>query len=263
MSPDPAASAPGESAAATGNRLRLQKVLARAGVASRRRCEELIATGRVEVDGAVVTRLGATVDPETAVIRVDGHRLPVAEAHLYLAVHKPRGVVSSMADPRGRPDLRMLLADRPERLFHVGRLDTETDGLLILTNHGEFAHRLGHPSYELEKTYVAEVSGVMTDRVRRQILAGVTLDDRPVAVHRIQVRASTDLPGERGRSVVELVIHEGRNRIVRRLLAQVGHPVRRLSRTAVGPVRLGSLRPGQSRPLTAAELGALLDLVGL
>jgi 23S rRNA pseudouridine2605 synthase len=214
--------------------------------------------GRVEVDGDVVTQLGARVDPEQAVIRVDGRRIPVAQAHVYLVLNKPAGVVSSMADEKGRRDLSGLVAERPERLFHVGRLDTDTDGLLILTNHGEFAHRLAHPSFELSKTYVAQVEGTVLPRVRMQLLAGVDLEDGPVAVDAFAVTAV-----HAGRSMVELVIHEGRNRIVRRLLASVGHPVLRLSRTAIGPVRLGNLRSGQLRELKPDELGALLDAVGL
>lgn len=237
---------------------RLQKVLAQAGVASRRRCEDLMRQGRIEVDGEVVTRLGTRVDTESAVIRVDGERLPVAAAHAYLAVNKPAGVVSSMADERGRPDLRTLVADRPERLFHVGRLDTDTDGLLILTNDGALTHRMSHPSYEIPKTYLAQVDGVLQPATRRQLLAGVSVDDR-----RVQVRECTVVDHTSDRSMVRLVIHEGRNRVVRRLLSAVGHPVLRLSRTSIGPVTLGSLPSGTVRELTAAELGALLDQLDL
>ncbi len=217
-----------------------------------------MAEGRVEVDGAVVTQLGAKVDPEVAVIRVDGTRLPVAESKVYLVANKPRGVVSSMADEEGRRDLRSLLEGRTERLFHVGRLDTDTDGLIVLTNDGEFAHRLAHPSFALSKTYVAQVEGVVKPRVRRLLLDGVLLEDGPVTVDAFRLVSS-----ETGRSLVELVIHEGRNRIVRRLLAEVGHPVLRLSRTAIGPILLGSLRSGHVRELSTAELGTLLDQVGL
>jgi 23S rRNA pseudouridine2605 synthase len=241
-----------------GPLVRLQKVLAASGIASRRACETLMSDGRVEVDGEVITQLGAKVDPEQAVIRVDGRRLPVAASKVYLVANKPRGVVSSMADEGGRPDLRSLLQDRPERLFHVGRLDTDTDGLIVLTNDGEFAHRLAHPSYELQKTYVAQVEGVVRPRVRRQLLAGVTLEDGPVAVDAFKVIST-----QGSRSLVELIIHEGRNRIVRRLLAAAGHPVQRLSRTAIGPISLGSLRSGEVRELDRDELGTLLDLVGL
>jgi 23S rRNA pseudouridine2605 synthase len=241
-----------------GRLVRLQKVLAASGIASRRACETLMSDGRVEVDGEIITQLGAKVDPEQAVIRVDGRRLPVAASKVYLVANKPRGVVSSMADEGGRPDLRSLLQDRPERLFHVGRLDTDTDGLIVLTNDGEFAHRLAHPSYELQKTYVAQVEGVVRPRVRRQLLAGVTLEDGPVAVDAFKVIST-----QGSRSLVELIIHEGRNRIVRRLLAAAGHPVQRLSRTAIGPISLGSLRSGEVRELDRDELGTLLDLVGL
>lgn len=243
---------------ADGRLVRLQKVLAQSGVASRRACEALMAAGHVEADGAVVTQLGAKVDPETAVIRVDGRRIPVAQAHMYLVANKPRGVVSSMADEQGRQDLRSLLGRRPERLFHVGRLDTDTTGLIVLTNDGEFAHRLAHPSYQLTKTYVAEVEGVVKPKVRAQVLAGVTLDDGPLTVDAFKVVSSHG-----DRSMVEVVLHEGRNRIVRRLLDTVGHPVLRLSRTAIGPIRLGDLMAGDVRDLTGDELGTMLDAVGM
>jgi len=243
---------------ADGRLVRLQKVLAQSGVASRRACEALMAAGHVEADGAVVTQLGTKVDPETAVIRVDGRRIPVAQAHVYLVANKPRGVVSSMADEQGRQDLRSLLGRRPERLFHVGRLDTDTTGLIVLTNDGEFAHRLAHPSYQLTKTYVAEVEGVVKPKVRAQVLAGVTLDDGPLMVDAFKVVSSHG-----DRSMVEVVLHEGRNRIVRRLLDTVGHPVLRLSRTAIGPIRLGDLMAGDVRDLTGDELGTMLDAVGM
>lgn len=217
-----------------------------------------MAAGRVEADGAVITQLGAKVDPETAVVRVDGKRIPVAQAHVYLVANKPRGVVSSMADEQGRPDLRNLVGRRPERLFHVGRLDTDTTGLIVLTNDGEFAHRLAHPSYELTKTYVAQVAGVVRPQVRAQVLAGVTLDDGPLAVDAFQVVSTHD-----DKTMVEVVLHEGRNRIVRRLLDAVGHPVVQLSRTAIGPIRLGALGVGKVRDLTRDELGTLLDAVGM
>jgi 23S rRNA pseudouridine2605 synthase len=238
--------------------VRLQKLLAQSGVASRRRCEELMLAGSVEVDGEVVTRLGTKVDPRTAVIRVEGRRLPPVSPHVYLALNKPRGVVSTMSDPRGRRTLSDLVADRPERLFHVGRLDTDTSGLLILTNDGDFAQRLAHPSYEVDKTYVAEVAGDVSRATLARLRDGVTLEDGPVTVSaaRIVQRGS-------GRTIVELVIHEGRNRIVRRLLDAVGHPVRKLTRTRIGPVTLGRLTPGELRDLTREELGELLDTTQL
>lgn len=234
--------------------VRLQKLLAQSGVASRRRCEELMLAGSVTVDGEIVTRLGTKVDPATAIVRVDGKRLAPVGPQVYFVINKPRGVVSTMSDPEGRPTLQDLVAQRPERLFHVGRLDTDTSGLMLLTNDGDFAHRMAHPSYEVDKTYVAEVEGQVYPNVLKRLLAGVELEDGPVTVSKARLMGADD-----GRSMVEIVIHEGRNRIVRRLLDEVGHPVRRLTRTAIGPVRLGDLRPGAMRELTVAELGSLLD----
>ncbi|HET7070313.1 MAG TPA: pseudouridine synthase [Nocardioides sp.] len=241
--------------------VRLHKLLARSGVASRRRCEELMLAGEVTVDDEVVTRLGTKVDPTTAVIRVSGRRLPPMSPNVYLVLNKPVGVTSTMADPHAERTLSDLLADRPERLFHVGRLDTDTAGLLLLTNDGEFAQRMAHPSYEVDKTYVAAVDGVVHPSTIKQLLAGVVLDDGPVTV------SSVKLVGGRGTardgSIVELVIHEGRNRIVRRLLDHVGHPVQQLTRTAIGPIVLGRLGVGEIRELTHDELGALLDAARL
>lgn len=238
--------------------IRLQKLLAQSGVASRRRCEELMLEGEVEVDGEVVTRLGTKVDPRTAVIKVSGKRLPPVSEHVYLVLNKPRGVVSTMSDPEGRRTLSDFVSDRPERLFHVGRLDTDTSGLLLLTNDGDFAHRMAHPSFEVEKTYVAEVAGRLTKATVADLLAGVTLEDGPVDVRRARIIATAA-----EKSIVELVIHEGRNRIVRRLLDHVGHPVRQLSRTRFGPIELGTLGSGTLRELSDDELGQLLELVGL
>jgi len=238
--------------------IRLQKLLAQSGIASRRKCEELMLEGHVEVDGEVVTRLGTKVDPRTAVIRVDGKRLPPVSPHVYLVLNKPRGVVSTMSDPEGRRTLSDFVADRPERLFHVGRLDTDTEGLILLTNDGDFAHRMAHPSYEMDKTYVAEVPGPVSNATLRTVLDGVTLEDGPVTVSSFKVVST-----HRDRAIVELVIHEGRNRIVRRLLEEVGHPVQRLTRTAIGPVRLTGMRRGEIRDLTREELGTLLDAASL
>jgi len=239
--------------------IRLQKLLAQSGVASRRKCEELMLEGLVEVDGEVVSRLGTKVDPATAVIRVNGKRLPPISASVYLVLNKPRGVVSTMSDPEGRPSLGELVADRPERLFHVGRLDTDTSGLILLTNDGDFAQRLAHPSYEIEKTYVAEVEGELHKGIIKKLLAGVTLDDGPVAVSRARIVEGSHGRTSRSRTIVELVIHEGRNRIVRRLLEHVGHSVTQLTRTSIGPLELGKLPVGQMRELTLDELGVLLD----
>lgn len=238
--------------------IRLQKLLATSGVASRRKCEELMLAGEVEVDGEIVTRLGTKVDPAVAVIRVSGQRLPPLSAKVYLVMNKPTGVVSTMSDPEGRPTLSDYVADRPERLFHVGRLDTDTDGLILLTNDGDFAQRLAHPSYEVEKTYVAQVAGAVDKNTVKTLLDGVTLEDGPVEVRRARVISTT---ADRG--IVELVIHEGRNRIVRRLLAEIGHPVQKLTRTAIGPVEIGRLKKGSLRELTLDEVGSLLDTAGL
>jgi 23S rRNA pseudouridine2605 synthase len=236
--------------------IRLQKVLASAGVGSRRRCEELIVSGRVSVNGETELPLGTRVDPLRDLIRVDGERVMPPSVHVYLLANKPRGVVSSMADEQGRPDLRSLVSGRPERLFHVGRLDTDTSGLLILTNDGELAHRLAHPSFEVTKTYVALVKGTVPDSVGAELKAGIELEDGTAAVDRFRVR---DRSG--GRSLVELDVHIGRNRIVRRMLDHVGHPVIELTRTAFGPLRLGGLSAGSVRDLTSSELGALFDTV--
>lgn len=242
--------------------IRLQKLLAQSGVASRRKCEELMLEGLVEVDGEVVTRLGTKVDPKVAVIHVDGKRLPPISPNVYLVLNKPRGVVSTMSDPEGRRNLTEFVEDRPERLFHVGRLDTDTSGLILLTNDGEFAHRMAHPSYEVDKTYVAEVDGDVFPSTLKKLRAGVVLEDGPVHPSHVKLIAGPQ-GNPTGRSIVELVIHEGRNRIVRRLLDSVGHPVRRLTRTAFGPLALKNLQVGTTRELTDDELGALLDSVQL
>jgi len=239
--------------------VRLHKLLARSGVASRRKCEELMLAGEVTVEGEVVTRLGTKVDPVTAVIRVGGKRLPPVSPHVYLVLNKPTGVVSTMSDPQGRPTLADLVADRPERLFHVGRLDTDTAGLLLLTNDGEFAQRMAHPSYEVDKTYVAEVDGRVSKTTLEMLLTGIVLDDGPVTVSAARPVGQ----GVQDRSIVELVIHEGRNRIVRRLLDHVGHPVRKLTRIAIGPIQLTGLKVGELRELTNDELGGLLDAAQL
>jgi 23S rRNA pseudouridine2605 synthase len=236
---------------------RLQKVLAAAGLASRRACEVLISEGRVEVNGKVVTEQGRRVDPDTDVIRVDGARIPPPRHHAYLVVNKPRGVVSTMDDPEGRRTLADLVPERRGRLFHVGRLDTDTEGLLILTNDGEFAHRLAHPSYAVPRTYLAEVAGVVTPQVLKRLRQGITLDDGPVQPDAVKVVSTAG-----DRTLIKITLHEGRNRIVRRTMEAVGHPVRRLSRTGIGPVRLGALRSGEVRELTRDELGGLLDLTG-
>jgi 23S rRNA pseudouridine2605 synthase len=238
--------------------VRLQKVLASAGMGSRRTCEQLIAAGRVEVDGQVVRAQGVRVNPDTAVIKVDGLRIASAPDTVHLALNKPRGMVSTMSDPEGRPSLQDVLPGRKQRLFHVGRLDADTEGLLLLTNDGELAHRLAHPSYEVLKTYLAEVDAPVPRNVGRRLRAGVELDDGLAQADSFRVLSTAA-----GRAMVELVVHEGRKHIVRRMLAEVGLPVRRLVRTRVGPVALGELRPGVLRPLTSKEVGQLYADVGL
>jgi 23S rRNA pseudouridine2605 synthase len=231
--------------------IRLQKVLAAAGLGSRRASEELIAEGRVTIDGRVAA-LGARVDPLTAVIHVDGDRGTVRDDLVYLALNKPRGVLSAMSDSRGRRTIADLLGERPERLFHVGRLDADSEGLLLLTNDGDLAHRLMHPSFGVTKTYLATVPGPVAKQVGRQLRTGVTLEDGPVTVDAFRV-----VQTQGDQAIVEIVLHEGRKHIVRRLLAEVGHPVTRLVRTRIGPVHLGGQRAGTLRPLTRGELADL------
>lgn len=238
--------------------VRLQKVLATAGLGSRRVCEDIIAAGRVSVDGVVVRELGVRVDPRTAVIHVDGLRVQLDTSVVTLALNKPFGVVSTMHDPQGRPSLAQFVAERPERLFHVGRLDAETEGLLLLTNDGELANRLAHPSHEVLKTYLATVEGRVKPGVGVRLRAGIQLEDGPVKLDAFRVVDATPT-----QTLVEVVLHEGRNRIVRRTLDAVGHPVVRLVRTQVGPIRLGHLKPGRTREITGRELGQLMAAVDL
>ena len=237
--------------------VRLQKVLAEAGVGSRRHCEELIGAGRVEVDGQIVRRFGARVDPEHQVIKVDGKRIPAKPGLVYLAFNKPPKVLTAMSDPRGRRTVADFLGDRSERLFHIGRLDYDTEGLMLLTNDGELAHRLAHPSFEVAKTYLAEVTGPVPKDLGRRLATGVELDDGVATADRFRV---IDRSGQR--ALVEITLHEGRKHIVRRMLAETGHPVSRLVRTDVGPIRLGNLKPGTSRKLTTREIGELYAAVG-
>lgn len=245
-----------EESAAEG--LRLQKVLAQAGLGSRRACEELIASGRVEVDGQIVVEQGTRVDPVKAIVRVDGQRVPTAPDTVVLVFNKPKGVVSTMADDHGRKCVGDYVAERPERLFHVGRLDAETEGLLIITNDGQLAQHLGHPTHEVAKTYVATVAGVVERDGLRALRLGVELEDGLAKCDSARIVQS--LPD---RTMVELVIHQGRNRIVRRMFEAIGHPVLDLVRTRVGPVSLGQQRPGALRVLEGSELHALYTQAGL
>jgi len=247
MSGNPSADPQGE---------RLQKVLAAAGVASRRVSEQLIAEGRVAVNGAVVTVPGTRVDPAVDEVEVDGVAVQLDVSKRYLMLNKPTGVVSTMRDERGRRDLREFTAGYEERLFNVGRLDAETSGLLVLTNDGELAQVLAHPSFGVEKTYIATVRGRVQPPALRRLRDGVELDDGPIAADRARIVGEP----QRDRTIVELTLHSGRNRIVRRMLDAVGHPVLELVRRSFGPLHLGTLGTGRVRDLTTMELGALLTL---
>ncbi len=232
--------------------MRLQKAMAHAGVASRRVCEELIQKGRVYVNGKVVKELGSRVDTAVDKVEVNGIPLQFDTSRVYLAFNKPLGVVSSMADEQGRVDLSMFVADY-DRVFNVGRLDAETTGLLIMTNDGDLAHKLAHPKFGVTKTYVARVAGVVSLATIQLLLDGIELEDGEIAADKAHI---IDHRGDE--SLVEIVLHSGRNRIVRRMFEEVGHPVRGLVRKQFGPIHLGTLRPGDIRQLNKMEVGALL-----
>lgn len=239
---------------------RLQKVLASAGFGSRRSCEALIEAGRVSVDGQVVDHHGVRVDPSTQAIHVDGRRVQLDTTKLTVVLHKPRKVMSAMEDPQGRRNLSEFAERYPHRLYHVGRLDYETEGLLLLTNDGELAHRLTHPSFEVSKTYVCKFpcSGNFPRVILKKLRDGIELEDGPAAADRAHLVAHD------GReAVVELTIHEGRNRIVRRMFEALGYEITTLVRTRIGPVLLGDLSAGETRELTSKELGTLMAEVGL
>lgn len=239
--------------------VRLQKLMAAAGVASRRVSEDLIAAGRVEVNGEVVSELGRRV-LGTDRVSVDGVAIQLDTTRRYLMLNKPVGIVSSLRDERGRPDLAGYVSRYEERLFNVGRLDAQTSGLLILTNDGELAHVLAHPSFGVMKTYIARVSGRVSQATVAKLTSGVDLDDGPIAADRariIDARGSKDSAGE---TMLEVTLHSGRNRIVRRMLEEVGHPVVDLVRRQFGPLHLGTLPVGEIRDLTKAELGQLLTI---
>lgn len=232
----------------------MQKVLAAAGFGSRRHCEELIAQGRVTVDG-VVAELGQRVDPEVVEVWVDGERFNVNPKLTYIVLNKPQGVVTTAHDPQGRPTV-FDLVDVPQRLFPVGRLDMDTEGLLLLTNDGTLAHALMHPSFEVERRYVAQVNGRPSRRQLRSLRDGVELEDGLARPRLLRV-----LGEGHGKTLVELVMIEGRKREVRRLLQAVGLPVERLARTAYGGVDLGDLRQGRWRPLTSEEIASLYSVL--
>lgn len=235
--------------------VRLQKALANAGVASRRVIEQYIVEGRIRVNGTTVTELGTRIDPETDLIDVDGTAVQLDVSKRYVMLNKPTGVVSTMRDENGRPDLRRFTKDWPERLYNVGRLDAETSGLLILTNDGDLAHVLAHPSFGVTKVYIAKVTGTVTAQTIATLTRGIELEDGPIAADKARL-----LDASRGESLVELTLHSGRNRIVRRMMAAVGHPVTELVRRQFGPLHLGTLPAGKTRELSKIERGALLTL---
>lgn len=234
---------------------RLQKVLAAAGIGSRRACEELIDRRRVTVNGKVA-RLGDKVNAETDVIHVDGQRVVTDTRLVYLAINKPRGVVSTMADERGREAIADYVGDIGARIYHVGRLDADTEGLMLLTNDGSLAHKLTHPSYEVPKTYLAELPGPLPRAVGRALKSGVDLEDGPARVDSFKLVQAIEKT-----ALVEVVLHEGRNRIVRRMFDALGFPVQRLIRTSIGPIKLGDLKAGRHRRLNQGEIAALFKLV--
>ncbi|HWB67546.1 MAG TPA: pseudouridine synthase [Mycobacteriales bacterium] len=242
-------------AAAPDEGVRLQKVLAAAGLGSRRACEELIAAGRVSVNGRRA-RLGLRIDPERDVVVLDGAQIPTASGLVYLAINKPRGMHSTMSDDRGRPCVGDLVTDIEVQLHHVGRLDADSEGLLLLTNDGALSHRLTHPSFGVAKTYLAEIEGSAGRGFERALKAGVELEDGVMKADTAKVIESTT-----ARSVVELSIHEGRKHVVRRAMEALDHPVTRLVRVAVGPIRLGDLKPGKRRHLQRQEVQSLYRAV--
>jgi 23S rRNA pseudouridine2605 synthase len=250
----PTARGPGAEGPRTQSQ-RLQKVLAAAGAGSRRRCEELILAGRVEVDGSVVTRLGTTVDPLRARIRLDGVPL-TRPRRVYYALNKPRGVVCTSRDPGGRPRAIDLIPAQAGRVFAVGRLDLNSEGLILLTNDGELANQLTHPRYGVRKTYHVLVAGHPTREIVGRLRRGVHLAEGFARVPSVRIRRR-----RRQSTVLEMVLDEGRNREIRRVLARVGHKVLRLERVAIGPVRLGDLPPGAHRPLSRGEISALRGAV--
>ncbi len=236
---------------------RLQKVLAAAGLGSRRKCEELITAGRVSVNGTVVDRLGTKADPWTDLIELDGIPVDLHPDKAYLLLNKPAGYITTMSDPQGRPTV-MDLVPAERRVFPVGRLDLDTRGLLLFTDDGFLANRVTHPRYLLDKTYVAEVAGNVSAAKLHALRRGIQLEDGPTAPAQVRVLGTRE-----GRTLLELRIHEGRKRQIRRMLGAVSLPVVDLVRTSLGPLRLQGLAEGDWRPLRPAELKALLTALGL
>jgi 23S rRNA pseudouridine2605 synthase len=244
---------------AAGSLIRLQKILSTAGVASRRASERLMAEGRVSVNGETITELGRRADPEHDDIRVDGRRIRIAGRRLYLLLNKPRGYVTTRSDPEGRPTVLDLLPGVREYLYPVGRLDYDSEGLLILTNDGELAARLMHPRHEFERVYEAEVRGVPDDRALAHLVRGIVLDGRRTAPAKVRLLAPhpSARVSERPCATIEITVHEGRSRQVRKMCEAVGHPVARLRRVRFGPIADRGLKAGSFRALTADELKLL------
>lgn len=234
---------------------RLQKVLASAGVASRRECEQLILDGRVEIDRQVVSELGTRVNPQTQEIRVDGEVVHEGKP-VYFAVHKPEGVVCTARDPTGRPRVIDMLPPDAPRAFCVGRLDLASEGLILVTNDGELANGLTHPRHGVEKIYHVQVLGDVGDDALKQLRKGMHLAEGFAHAKHVRVKGH-----KKNATILEMILDEGRNREVRRLFARIGHKVQRLTRIAVGPVRLGDLPPGAVRPLTRQEITALREAI--
>ena len=239
--------------------IRLQKVLAQAGFGSRRKCEIMITDGRVEVDGQLITELGTRVDPKKQEIRVDGSRIRLSNKHITLALNKPKKVLSAMEDKKGRWILRDIIGDGYERVFHMGRLDYDSEGLILMTDDGELAQHVMHPKYEIPKTYIVTVEGHIGGNIaRRLVRTGVQLDDGWIKFDQCTVLDQT-----REYSMLRVVLHSGRNRIVRRIFGSIGFPVVRLVRTQIGPIKLGEIKAGSYRILSKTEVDSLAKAVGL
>lgn len=238
---------------------RLNKIIADAGIASRRAADQLILEGRVSVDGEIIIELGGRYDPEINDVKVDGESLTINKSKTYLAFHKPAGIISTMSDPEGRANLGDYFKDRKDRLYHVGRLDKDSEGIILLTNDGDLAHRATHPSYGLEKRYLVEVEGEFNKQMSDQLLQGVRLEDGLArAMKVVHARAVS-----KNHHWVEITIHEGRFHIIRRLIEALGLKVLRLIRLDFGPINLGDMKPGRHRVLNSQEMTNLFTLLKL
>jgi 23S rRNA pseudouridine2605 synthase len=238
---------------------RLNKIIADAGIASRRAADQLILEGRVSVDGEIIIELGGKYDPEINDVKVDGESLSINKSKTYLAFHKPAGIISTMSDPEGRANLGDYFKDRKDRLYHVGRLDKDSEGIILLTNDGDLAHRATHPSYGLEKRYLVEVEGEFNKQMSDQLLQGVRLEDGLArAMKVVHARAVS-----KNHHWVEITIHEGRFHIIRRLIESLGLKVLRLIRLDFGPINLGDMKPGRHRVLNSQEMTNLFTLLKL